>query len=376
MGPWQRRSRAFYALSRTRSASTGASGENIGQHMHAPCTCFASRCQKVLCALAKHCCASCLHAWLTLSGRAGLYMARWPNAGQYMRRAAGWRFPARLTERSHSLAAQFNEYTARGKLHCGAGDYLLLAPLLAHAAETRLADGALQRQAASMVAKYETVLLTVRCKASSGEDLLALCGELRLALSRHLQRRGEAYGPTAFKPKHHYNMHTPSQAEADGAVYDMFLLERHHKRLKVLVENNCQLETFERASMRAATTAAHAELQRPAGTILGGFEADTQAVADAVVGQRLAARCGRSFAAGDLVQFGRSRQGDVGEVTACFLRGGRYQLRVNVFGKRSQTNLHARLFERPGFLKTWYADDCYSLAAWYRDSAADVVALF
>ena len=46
-----------------------------------------------------------------------------------------------------------------------------------------------------------------------------------------MDRHGDAYGRTSFKPKHHWSMHLPQQYEKDGMLVDTFVLERKHKSL-------------------------------------------------------------------------------------------------------------------------------------------------
>ena len=277
------------------------------------------------------------------------------------------------------MASQFNEFTAQGRLHCSAGDFLLIGPLLAHAAEKRLAeaDDSLKDKAASLMATQEVIMLTLRCKASSESDMHAVSARLDAALSRRMKLRLKAYGAGGFKPKHHFNMHTPSQLRADGRCFDMFLLERHHKRLKQLSEDVCNLQftSYEISCMRSACTALYGDLQTPPGTILGGL-GEPVLVEGTPVARRLTTRCGKNFDVGDFVQRGFA---DVGKVVACAcVADGRLALRVNLYRKKAEAErsaLHVRACQCPGNFEMWSATECYSITAWY-DDHGDVVLLF
>ena len=248
---------------------------------------------------------------------------------------------------------------------------------MTHAAEKKVAEAAaaLKDKVASLMATQEVIMLTLRCKASSEADMPAVCAKLEGALSRRMKLRLKAYGAGGFKPKHHFNMHTPSQLRADGRCFDMFALERHHKRLKHLSEHVCNLSHYEDSCMRSACTALYGDLQTPSGNILGGL-GEPVLEQGTLVARELTTRCGKTFAVGDFVQRGF---GDVGKVVACTsLADGRLALRVNAYRKKAEavrSALHVRACQRPGFFEWWSAPECYSITAWYDDSR-DVVLLF
>lgn len=260
-----------------------------------------------------------------------------------------------------------------GRLHCGAGDFLSITPMLVHAAETRLSDGPLQLESLSLQHAYAVVKLIQELKSGNRAFMEERILELREAMQAHFASRARAYGPLAYVPKHHYNWHTPMQISRDQGVCDMFLLERHHKVLKHLASDITNTNTYEKSLMSSATAAHLHSLQAPVGTLFGGLSGEIKPLPGhpgISVAVKLVSENGLHLAVDDFVQKGRN--GDVGMVGACLLQGGALFVEVTVFEKLTETPCHAKC-KANGIHETWPVELCLSFSAWYRDGDVTVV---
>ena len=69
--------------------------------------------------------------------------------------------------------------------------------------------------------------------------------DLREAVARHLREHQTLYGPDSVKPKNHWAFDVCDQLEQDPVVYDSFIIERLHLRVKAVAEHCKRLEDYE-----------------------------------------------------------------------------------------------------------------------------------
>lgn len=273
---------------------------------------------------------------------------------------AGWHFPAFASHRAKRVYFQFNSYSERGKLHCNAADYLVIAAMLAHAAETRMVHTEMHLESLALQKAYYVTRVTQDLKYSKGHQLAAYLQELKVAMKEHFYARRNAYGDR-FVPKHHYNWHTVQQARQDQRVLDMFFLERNHSMLKTAAEPICNTRTYEASLMSSATSHYFAALAE-AGTplLLGGVESIDSMVT----------KTGKRIATKDFVR--SSTTGAIGKVAACFQVDGVLTTRVDIFEKLAETRLHCKC-RASGISANWTAEDLLINTAWYYQDDTVVV---
>jgi hypothetical protein len=111
-----------------------------------------------------------------------------------------------------------------------ASEVLCVMPIIRHLMETVIApSGKLNKEVASFRAMCECASLLRQLKRTPSK---ALCQDLQLAQTRHLDLFLAAYPESEIKPKHHYSLHIPGQVIRDGMLLDTFVLERKHRTMK------------------------------------------------------------------------------------------------------------------------------------------------
>ena len=172
-------------------------------------------------------------------------------------------------------------------------------------------------------------------------DLLALKAcvteERAEALAANLQRYGAAkiasYGRESCKPKSHYNLHIAPQCMEDGVMLDMFLLERHHRRIKGIAQHHLNLPFFNR-SVLAAATMAHVNSLAEDGELFAGILGEAQELpghGGVRIGRQMISENGLHFSVGDFCFFGPSHGAQAGLVEACITNGVAHGVQVLLY---------------------------------------------
>jgi hypothetical protein len=224
---------------------------------------------------------------------------------------------------------------------------------------------------ASFMDAYDAVRCTRMMKIVSPALMAERVQRLRRALAAHAVSRLDAYGEDAFMPKNHYNMHTPAQVEKDGRLYDMFLLERHHKQVKHMAEQITNLATFERSLLSSATSAHLASLKQPATNLLPGLKGETQTypgIDGVVVARSLVDERGSIFTVGDFVHSG----GEVAKVVAALREQEKLGLCVEIFQALEESRFSGR-YRTTDTTGMWDTDGIAMAPAWYFDGEIVVV---
>ena len=66
-------------------------------------------------------------------------------------------------------------------------------------------------------------------------------------MSEYMQSGARLYGPHFFKPKSHWAFDVADQMETSGFLFDAFIIERLHLRVRAIAENVKDTRTFGRA---------------------------------------------------------------------------------------------------------------------------------
>ena len=75
--------------------------------------------------------------------------------------------------------------------------------------------------------------------------MVASAHALREALKDFMDTHVAAYGRDRIKPKHHWMYDVADQMECLPAVFDAFIIERLHLRVKAVADNVDNLRSFE-----------------------------------------------------------------------------------------------------------------------------------
>jgi hypothetical protein len=242
---------------------------------------------------------------------------------------------------------------------------------MSHMIEKHFNREPLARESASFMDAYDAVRCTRMMKIVSPALMAERVQRLRRALAAHAVSRLDAYGEDAFMPKNHYNMHTPAQVEKDGRLYDMFLLERHHKQVKHMAEQITNLATFERSLLSSATSAHLASLKQPATNLLPGLKGETQTysgIDGVVVARPLVDERGSIFTVGDFVHSG----GEVAKVVAALREQEKLGLCVEIFQALEESRFSGR-YRTTDTTGMWDTDGVALAPAWYFDGEIVVV---
>jgi hypothetical protein len=278
----------------------------------------------------------------------------------------GWSWPSATRQRGRSTHSQFNAYVVNGRLHCSAGDYLIIVPMMAHMIEQHMNREVLALENESFMAAARVCANIQALRVAVTEDRIHLLRDSMRSYTRH---RAAAYG--TFVPKHHYNMHIAEQAQRDGLVYDMFLLERHHKSIKRMAENIKNLARYEYSLMSSVTTAHLSALAGPAEDLFPGLQGQIIPHPDSLgvnVARSVIDKNGMWLRTGDVVRLRSDRT--VGKVAAALADGNDFGVWVEIFETLQEFEFSGR-YGPTGAHEMWQTELLVTAAAWY--SEGDVV---
>ena len=128
-----------------------------------------------------------------------------------------------------------------------------------------------------------------------------------------------AHGTTFIIPKFHLRGHVPDQIEADNGVIDMFIIERHHLRVRAVADPIDNTRVFETSVMSSLLTAQCNELASDFrhGSVLLGAVKGFPVFPGAQVATRMQCN-GLEYAANDMVLL----EGSPACIVACATQDG------------------------------------------------------
>ena len=195
---------------------------------------------------------------------------------------------------------------------------------------------------------------------------------LKDALTTHMQLHQRAYGTTKIRPKANWAFDIAEQIAMDNLLFDAFIIERLHLRIKGVAESVKLNESFER-SVLSGVTNAHANRARfdcrHGG--LTGKVAPFPRIGGALVSDKLE-RYGFHIAVSDIV----ARTEQVGQVIACCIDTDHAILYVVVSALEKVADLsqHSSLWhERDLDRQLWRVDDVSECLTWQNTPGREVV---
>ena len=158
-----------------------------------------------------------------------------------------WCFASATAKKAKKLWVLFDERKLmhQEKFKATASDLLTLYTILRHFVQTRLrSNPELDTQVASFEAAC--AIVDVILKAKRGLMPLPQAATLlRSALEDHFAKHQAVYTDAHFVPKHHYLWDVASQWERQDDVFDAFVVERLHLRVKAVSEHIRNTARFE-----------------------------------------------------------------------------------------------------------------------------------
>jgi hypothetical protein len=180
-----------------------------------------------------------------------------------------WQFSRRCGNGGKNLWTIFNEHGERsnnmhGAVKCSASELLCLYGLLRHFAEVRLGDAT--RRATDAARRTtdagsddpiagELLSFMLMCKAvdillfakRGALPLSDASTRLRAALKAHMTQHRRVHGDAKIKPKAHWAFDICDSLSCDTWLFDAFVIERLHLRVKKIAQNVKNMEYYEQA---------------------------------------------------------------------------------------------------------------------------------
>ena len=237
-----------------------------------------------------------------------------------------WRFPAHRRNKGRALWRIFDEWgeeanNNKDKLACSASELLSLYGLLRHFFECRVAPDA---RIAAELASYQCVckLVDLILLAKRGSLSLVECGrQLRRAIAEHIQQHTRTYGLDKMRPKNHWAFDIADVLEIATWLFDCFIIERLHLRVKAVAENCKCNESYERSVLSGVVNAhARRASETTMHSTLIGKSAPFPGLANAFIADHVDMN-GLRVSVGDYVFHGIDT---LGQVIACCIEEGEF----------------------------------------------------
>ena len=153
--------------------------------------------------------------------------------------ASGWlvRSQVKMGCRLKDVFAPAREALSDTMLKAMAFEILAIYPVFRFYVETQLRCQELEKEIDSLLVLFESADLVMGCirgQPLNAREADSIASALEFINSTHLEAFKRAYGSGAVIPKHHFNLHVPSQLRADGRLLSCWTLERKHKCAKRL----------------------------------------------------------------------------------------------------------------------------------------------
>lgn len=170
-----------------------------------------------------------------------------------------------------------------------------------------------------------------------------------------------AYGERFLKPKHHWQLDVPAQLVRDGMVFDAFVIERTHLKVKRVANHVENLRTFEVSVLASLSTAEwnQAAVDRPTGLL--GSVAALPGLDDVWVADRMEVYS-TEISVNDVVY----NDQEAGYVKACCSNGLILLAFVEPLVFIQAMSHHSQVVRFSGELVVWPATSLQLAAAWRR----------
>ena len=289
-----------------------------------------------------------------------------------------WVTPMHRRHRGRPLSRIFNEWgekanTAKDKLACSASELLNLYGLLRHFFECRVVHDA---RIAQELLSYQLCCkaVDVIILAKRGSISMAEAGSrLRTALEAHMAQHIRAYGLDKIRPKSHWSFDIADFLERDEFLFDCFIIERLHLRVKAVAENIKNLHTSERSVMSGIVNDQVRRLRVDSlSSGLLGRTAKLLGFPDVLLADHLDLQ-GFCVAVDDYVFYGNV---GFGQVLACCIEGDMFFVIAKPMRKVSDLSSTSSRWTNLGAERAvWRATVLSECVAWKHVTARDVIAL-
>mmetsp|Transcript_74111 Transcript_74111/g.162195 ORF Transcript_74111/g.162195 Transcript_74111/m.162195 type:complete len:628 (-) Transcript_74111:21-1904(-) len=249
-----------------------------------------------------------------------------------------WSYPKAHDVKSKNLA----ELVGRHEFRAGASELVSLFPLYLQFYEETLPN---TPELMSLKAAAETAALLLQTKRGMIDPLRA-SERMATSHSQHLTTTSALYGGDTVKPKHHWGFHVISQVARDKWVWDTFVTERLHRRVKDLANHVDSLPRLEQSV--CASLVVHQLNCLEDGFQLSGLQGAKRQV--------LLLRSGLKIAVGDFV----SRNSELGCVPKLSLD----VLFVESFRLAARKSSRCAVWSSMGSLSEWLPQGMWPVVAW------------
>ena len=197
---------------------------------------------------------------------------------------------------------------------------------------------------------------------------------LRNCLRKYMVAHVAEYGHDHIKPKTHWAFDICDQLAQDAWLFDAFVIERLHLRVKSIAENVKNLRQFE-ASVLSGVLNSH--VRRAAESLPGcgllGRTISPPGEPEILLSDSVELG-GKVFAVGDCVLHGK----ELGSVVACCSNGHDLFVFVDTWTRVSQMSPHSSKWDKSGSRRVcWRAADVQECVCWqcHSDSSLTLIIL-
>lgn len=277
-----------------------------------------------------------------------------------------WKFSKRREHHGRQLKRIFDEYgsAANAKadtIKSSSSEMLSLYSLLRHWAATCLPTGdprlAEDLTLFDMSADCLDTILRVKRGLLSVSDGGAT---LQRQLVRYGERHMGHHGQNMWRPKHHWAFDCAEQMQGAAFLFDAFVVERAHLRVKGVADRQQDTTHFE-ASVLSGVINSHINSFSESGVDgLQGRQCASDELGGATVADALD-WCGKRFNISDVV---RHAAGGFGEVVACAQEGSACFLVVDVYSVVDSPCERSSLCRASGVRRVWHVADVSECTCW------------
>ena len=258
-------------------------------------------------------------------------------------------------------------------MKASAGEVIQLYCLLRHWVETRLPTDrpeiARSKRAFLLACKAVDILLLAKRRSL---PLSEASVRLRLALTEFLKEHVAQHGVERVRPKHHWAFDIAETMATDHFLFDAFVIERLHLRVRNIADNVSCMASFER-SVLSGVLNDHA--RRASSCVSGGGLLGQSApfpdVPTALISDKLEWG-GFRAAVGDVVFYGQQ----LGVVVACCIEESVLYVVVELAELLRTLSPHCSCWrEAQGGREIWLASTVSECATWQRNEPDEILAL-
>ena len=289
-----------------------------------------------------------------------------------------WVVPAHRRRGGRQLWRIFSDRAAAsnseaGAVKCSSSELLSLYGMMRHWAHERLPrdSDAIRPQLDCFLLACDAVDVLMQAKRC--EKPMRRAGEeLRDVLVRHQVAHQALHGLGHVKPKHHWAFDIAEQLQTDAWLFDSFVIERLHLRIRTIAEHCKNLASYE-TSVLSGVFNDHARRAEATVTTVGllGRTAPLPGWPGVIVSDHLEIS-GMRAAVGDFVFRGRD---ELAEIAACAADGGELFIIADEWQKVADVTPMSARWQQSGDRVVWRADQITECLTWQMELGGTVLAI-